>query len=469
MTDFIFQKDVQLNRYENIILSSSVGSREFRSILSGISRSCRLSRHHKEEHLQTIWETGANIIGPLFYFFVWWALESAQKLNIKKLYFLSRDGYIFLKIAQIINNKHHYPIDCRYLYGSRQLWLVSSLERIGRYELDWIMSDWWFDLSVESVCKRITIKPQDISQFLKEYGFEENLWKTILAGQFKENLRRCLLDLRVQKRIVGLLQPQFENTLGYLKQEGLDEKEKFGIVDIGWKAKPQASLHKTLKRGNILFTDGIHGFYFGTVETKEVCEGDQIFSFMFDLTQSLRRYQLRNNHLYEAFASSDEGKIQTFGLKDSLFVPVLEDSFSRPAIDWGVRIQQESILTFAKKFFDHYSLDKLDLNAIYQVLESMVSQFITNPSLSEANVYGSFPMDGEITESSVEPIAPVVTRKKFWALYLNWKKFNLFWVQASLIRSKLACESVIWRFCLPALEICFYSMMLLIGKFFKKA
>ena len=106
----------------------------------------------------------------------------------------------------------------------------------------------------------------------------------------------------------------------------------------------------------------------------------------------------------------------------------------------------------------------MSLEEIYAILNQTLSLFIEKPSSEEAEVYGNFPMDGEMTETSIQPIAPLVSRKKFWSLCLNLKKFDLFWIQASLIRSRLNPEKFLWKFALPLIEIVFYSLQLLSGK-----
>lgn len=111
-----------LNRYEQTLRHSTVGPERLRSLAAGISRFLRLSKALEEEHLKTIWDTAASVAGPVFFFFVYWVLETAKKQGIKRLYFLSRDGKIFLEIAETIKKYWPYNIDCRYLYSSRELW-----------------------------------------------------------------------------------------------------------------------------------------------------------------------------------------------------------------------------------------------------------------------------------------------------------------------------------------------------------
>ena len=79
-----------LNRYEQQMSSCPAVPKEFCSVLAGVSRVTRLSKSYGNNHSQVIWDTGANVIGPAFFFFTWWVLETAKKLNIQRLYFFRR-------------------------------------------------------------------------------------------------------------------------------------------------------------------------------------------------------------------------------------------------------------------------------------------------------------------------------------------------------------------------------------------
>jgi predicted HAD superfamily hydrolase len=57
----------------------------------------------------------ADVVAPCYVAYVKWLLNDAQKRGIKRLYFLSRDGYILMKIAE---NMEHDGIELRYLFLS---------------------------------------------------------------------------------------------------------------------------------------------------------------------------------------------------------------------------------------------------------------------------------------------------------------------------------------------------------------
>lgn len=58
-----------------------------------------------------------DVVAPCYVAYVKWVLSDARKRGIERLYFLSRDGYILMKIAE---NMEHEGIVLRYLFLSRR-------------------------------------------------------------------------------------------------------------------------------------------------------------------------------------------------------------------------------------------------------------------------------------------------------------------------------------------------------------
>ncbi|GEM_PF-4854177 len=447
-----------MTRYQSAVSQAKI-SQELKQSLLGVTQKLKAGFSSSSTHERIIWETSISVIGPAFFFFTRWVLDHAAKIDLKKLYFLSRDGEIFLKIVQVIKRQADFNIECRYLYGSRHLWLLASLEDFGDKELKWIFSDWWYPITVRSVCKRLGMDPEGVKDSLLSAGFPPKTWDQILSFGAKQRLKRTLKEPKFKSIIVDHLQATYANTLGYLVQEGLADGKASGVVDIGWRGKPQLSLRRILNRGGIVPGQGLKGFYFGLTEGKEVYPGDQLFSFLFDLSRSLQRFQLRNNHLYEAFAASQEGRLLNFCREDEKFYPVLDPCSARSLIQWGLPLQQKGILAFSEEFSRVYSLESLNWDEACKILETTLGMFISAPSMDEASVYGSFPLDGELTQSKTSEIAPIVSRRQFWSLCFNLKNFNLFWVQGSLQRSKLFFEERIWNSVLFVLQVCFYGLV----------
>ena len=437
---------VELNRYEKAILNSRSGSREFRSLVAGVSRAVRLSEIQSNEHLQTIWDTGANVGGPTFFFFVWWVFEGAKKKGIERLYFVARDGQILLKIAELIKERWQYDIECRYLYSSRQAWAVPAIEDIGEFEIDWMVKrDLVGFISINMILNRINLRPDEIKDTLKSYDFPEDSWDSNLSRRGLARFKSFLKEKSVKNKIISIADSRFNYTAGYLKQEKLLEDVSYGIVDTGWTAISQFALSKILDKLNKRPKEGVKGFYLGLKEHKKVYKDDKLFSFLFDLSSSIRNYNLRNDAIYEMFAAADHGKTVGYSKKDETFSPVLDKPINKEAVEWGVETQQGSIVKFADEFTKHCKKDFVNEKNAQEVSSAVLNRFIFTPSLAETTAYGEYVHNFQFKKDDFIKVAPVINLPEVLLYGFKIRMFIGLWPPGSLTRSHLTWVRVLWK------------------------
>ena len=76
---------------------------------------------------------------PVLYDYVSWVIEDARKRNIKKLYFLSRDGYLMYLVAErILSYRKIEDISISYLKVSRYSLRSAQYYLLGEKSLDYI-------------------------------------------------------------------------------------------------------------------------------------------------------------------------------------------------------------------------------------------------------------------------------------------------------------------------------------------
>ncbi len=197
------------------------------SILVGLERAARLIYENT-----TYAEIAADFIAPSYIPYVSFVLNDAWQRGLRRLYFLSRDSYILMKLAE--TQKDFYPdIELRYLFVSRKSLLLPFLKDV----------DVASYLSVQDHC---TILRKDVDELLtslttnrremeQEYGivfgyskiygkkeeqdFLEKIFNT--KSPFAPILRKRITEQRI------LL-------LDYFRQEGLLDNGQYGMVDVGW-------------------------------------------------------------------------------------------------------------------------------------------------------------------------------------------------------------------------------------------
>jgi len=227
----------RLNRYELLGRGEGAVAPIWRSRLAAAMRLARLEGAGLADARRVIWSTGADVVGPLLFGFVFWCLRQAAELGIQRLYFIARDGQVLQKIGELICAAWGLKVECRYLYGSRQAWRIPALDGVGAEELEWA-SPKDHGLSVEHVCARLGLQPHQIQEALLDRGFAPAAWREPLPEERLEALREVLLREPVRQLVQETAARARPLLVRYLRQEGLFDGAPFGLVDIGWGGQP---------------------------------------------------------------------------------------------------------------------------------------------------------------------------------------------------------------------------------------
>ncbi len=184
-----------------------------------------LRRQHSLDEFAEIGVTvGAGILFP----YTLWVVNEAVKRNIKHLYFVARDGYVLMRMAQCIVGELGYDIKLSYLYGSREAWRGPSVN----LETDFSKLDWIFR----------TYDSPNMKIFLEHFGLDET-FLTQLPEEFQninleftdgsiEKLRDCFAsDKELVKAIVDRNTEKRELIKKYCAQE-IDFSEEYALVEL---------------------------------------------------------------------------------------------------------------------------------------------------------------------------------------------------------------------------------------------
>lgn len=174
-------------------------------------------------------EIASNFVSTLYVPFVINLLEKATQNGIQNIYFLNRDSYIFLKIAETL--KGIYPaLKFKYLYVSRKSLILPYLYKRGAADFLAVMdANTIIKKEVKSLLSYLNLSDEEIHQ----HGISFN-YKTI--GD-KDN-QNDFLDKIFNSKITALLQSkakeQRDLLLAYFKQEGIIDRGDKLLVDVGW-------------------------------------------------------------------------------------------------------------------------------------------------------------------------------------------------------------------------------------------
>lgn len=241
---------------EQFILSSSAFFPFYSdlSILVGLQRATRLSLQKKSDNI----DNAVDFIASLYYPYIDFIFRKAKDLGITKLHFLSRDGYILYKIAEVVQKR--YPdIKLNYLFVSRYSLFLPSIYSLSREEM-------YENRGITSFCHH-KVKVKDIldglhttSEELGDAFANRITFKKILTPEQEDLFFEVLQSTKVKELILKKAKDERKVLIDYFTQEGLFDIEKQALVDIGWIGTSRLMINRILtNEGGRL----VEGFYWG--------------------------------------------------------------------------------------------------------------------------------------------------------------------------------------------------------------
>lgn len=249
-------KNIKLNRYERIDCPKKLIPL-WKSTASGTSRASRLSINCSNQITTNLARVSCNVIAPILVSYVSWVLENATKRGIQRLYFVSRDGQIFYKIASTIRN--NCDPECKYIYGSRQAWFLPSVFKAKISEMDWAWPNGMPRRAID-ILRRLEIYNDETIAFLKMNRFDSKTLSNPLDESNLNELKHFLTKEPLRSRILIAANQRRKLLLDYFCQEGLFDGAKCALVDVGWTLKCQTNLNKILLNSGV--KEKIEGYYF---------------------------------------------------------------------------------------------------------------------------------------------------------------------------------------------------------------
>ncbi len=389
-------------RYEIILEQHAWSTEGLASAMAGAARLARLGVPVADAREAVVRDVAAGVVAPVLTGFVLWILHRARQHSIRRLYFISRDGQVLLKLARTLAPKLGLACEMRYLYGSRQAWHLPALTQIGESELSWIMDDTDF-LSIRSVLRRVEVTPDAISGPLVSAGFGAVDWDRNLERIERVKLRDVLRENVVREAIGHSASERRGRLLEYLRQEGLLDGKRAALVDLGWRGRLQDSLAAVLAFAG---APAPRGLYFGLTSTRGAREPSEREAYFFDRRQRIGFYDAVPgiSQMMEMFCAGDHGLTIGYRCEDRCIVPVLAQERNQAVLDWGLELVQRTVSAFA----EHLVVASDLVNPWGDVREAgteLLRAFWLNPSSSEARVWGAFPCEDDQGGTYSKPIA----------------------------------------------------------------
>ena len=390
----------RLTRYEETLEQRSAVTRSVTSWMAGASRQAR-SEAVERGVSPTLAEVASGVLAPMLTAYALWIIGQARQHGVERLYFVLRDGEVMLRAAQPLVERLAPDLELRYLYGSRQAWILAATATSDVLFEEWVRVR--REVTLRTALGRFGLTPQeardltghalvdvvDADDPLSE-GDRHRLVSMARRGPLREEIRR---------RGEGAA----EAATGYLRQEGLLDGTPSALVDAGWRGYSSAALDELVRRaGGEAPLHLMIGCMPSSSDLRD--DGLRMVPWLFD--RQRRPKDLadveRPNVLIEMLCAGSEGRCVGYERVGNQFEPVLANPTNAPVLEWGLPDVQRTAVRAVE-----LTAARLDPCAVHVDLRppvsGLLSLFWNKPTPAEATTWGSFPWE----EETWPPYAPV--------------------------------------------------------------
>jgi hypothetical protein len=243
--------------------------------------------------------------------FTLFSLAQARRRGVRRVYYLSRDGYLPVAIARTVIARMGWDIEARYLHSSRQATVLPSmmddLPGLARR-----LADAMLDQKLGQALEAIGIGEAEAGTMLREIGLDP---EQRLRGA--ERLGAVETLFAAQAEAIGArLAALRADALDYLAQEGFLEPGKRLVVDVGWRGSTQLALAKLTG----LPADDVIGCYMGLFADAlrpELHPGNTA-GYLFTFGHPKPRFDLAREGyaLFELFCSAPQATVARYDRQD---------------------------------------------------------------------------------------------------------------------------------------------------------
>lgn len=397
----------------------------------------------------------AQVGGVSIYLYILWVIKEAEKRNIKKLYFLARDGQIFFEVAKILCRENDIDIDCQYLYCSRLAWRVPRYFLMQEKCLDYICQR-SMNLSIDKMFERTLLEESQVKKFCEELKISQEDRKRILdydeVYRIKEKFRGSKTFLR---SVYEKSRIEYKNTINYLEQEGLTEKKRFAIVDTGWVGSMQESLSELLschEKKQIV----VEGFYFGMFRIPKD-NSQKYYAYLFSNNKGLWRKVRFNNNLLECMCGATDGMTLGYENRGGIWQPRFANQRNLNSDRWNVKANHILVVQYAEYMCRKGKLIDIPYKESQKITGKLMEAFMMRPTRDEAESYGRYLFSDDITEKGVLELAPCLNKidllgedflpkvlKRLFVKDTVRRQTKSYWIEGSIKRSGTKLEA--WHY-----------------------
>jgi hypothetical protein len=187
----------------------------------------------------------SSLLGPLVLAWAGWTLAQARHDGVRRLYFVSRDGFLAWHAAKAIATRFG-DIECRYLHLSRQSVLLASASEPSADGMPWLRRTFERP-SLGAILARLDLAFPEHEAVLRPLSGSEGARRKLHTEQQWSLFWQLVASDPMRSRVLENIRRRRESTVRYLQASGLLDEVPWALVDVGWYLSVQAGIQRLLR------------------------------------------------------------------------------------------------------------------------------------------------------------------------------------------------------------------------------
>ena len=322
------------------------------------------------------YKIGYEIFGPMLYEYVKWLSNQINKLNIDRVYFFSRDGYVLKKAFDIFRQ----DIKTYYFYASRRAIIVPSFIFCTTFE-EFIDSykSWPQKFSLKFLFNKLGLNINNYKKEIYKYNLNEEsifLYKNVKTDSI---LKLLFDDIKTDVNLNS--KKQYDLLEEYIRQNNMIGK--VAIIDIGAGCSIEYALKKIIDKSK--WNIDLYGLYFQTY--KKFKKNRRAF---INASKENKNFNLLLRFCYmflEVFFSAPHGSVLGYEKKNNIILPIYDVYEYKDNIinEEEIRFLQQGALDFIKNINEsigkYVSFDE-------NIILTNFKNFGLTPNIEDAILWG---------------------------------------------------------------------------------
>lgn len=399
----------------------------------------QVQNYHTETLLDSRIES---VLGPALNSFVLWALKEAERKQIKRLYFLARDGYFMYRCALLYCRRWNLPIECRYLSCSRYSIRIPIFHMNMEDALDYICRG-GIDVTLDKILNRGGLNEKEKERVLQE-AFRNRSAREIIPyaelSAVRERLKSCVFFMEC---VYERSYKAYPSLKGYLQQEGLLDKGKSALVDSGWVGSMQKTLNMVLK--NLGRKERLTGYYWGLYELPADVQRKDYFCYYFSPEKGLREKVFFSNCLFETLFSAPHGMTMGYEKIEEDYVPCYAEIL--PDRKEFMEKLEKGLLKFAESTIEQIkNIEEIDCKEYRRAVMQILKLFMGKPTRAESELFGGLEFSDDVLDDERQQVAAKMSEKELRGNHVWNKALVMLGIRKAYVKESAWYEGSVARY-----------------------